>query len=124
MIYSLTGSEKEEAQLKLDSMITGYAVDKYNALKQGTAYSAYIDNAALKQSALDTMGFTSSGMSALTETTGSVTYVVNRPEVTVLSGGQFGVRVDYTVEVPFEVFGNRIATISIPIHIVSKFTEK
>lgn len=123
-VLHTANAEKEDKQLILDSMMTSYAVEKYDALKQGAAYTKYIDNATMKSKAYSVLGFGYSGTTRLTVSNGDRVYTVTRPIVTTLTGDSFGVVVRYTAKIPFTVFGRRIADISVPVEIVSKYQEK
>lgn len=123
-IYNCAESEKTEAQLRLDSIITSYAVEKYNALKQGKAYDDYLSQEELIRKAYEALDFSNASIKEIAITKGSMKYSIQRPTITYLSGGQFGIETSFDVIVPFEVFGRRVADIRIPILIVSKYTER
>ena len=42
-VYHIANTQKEETQLKLDGCVTRYAIEKYDALKQGAAYDEMIE---------------------------------------------------------------------------------
>lgn len=123
-IYNCAESEKTEAQLRLDSIITSYAVEKYNALKQGKAYDDYLNRDELINKAYEELGFSNASINEIMIVKGSMNYSIQRPTISYLSGGQFGIETSFDVIVPFEVFGHRVADIRIPIMIVSKYTER
>ena len=123
-MFNTAESEKAEAQLKLDRLITAYAVEKYDALKQGDAYSTYITPEKLVSEAYKALGFELLSTDKLTVTKGTLTYVVERPQITYLSDGQFGVEATFTIRLPFEVFGRKIADLTVPVKVVSKYTER
>lgn len=123
-VLHTANAEKEDKQLVLDSMMTSYAVEKYDALKQGEAYDKYIDNSTMINKAYTVLGFGNSSTTKLTVTTGDRVYTVTRPTVSALTGDSFGVVVRYTAKIPFTVFGKQITDISVPVEIVSKYQEK
>lgn len=62
LVFSLVRSEKEASRLALDSLVTKYAVEQYDALKQGEAYASHIDRAQLVRRAYGTLGFADAGI--------------------------------------------------------------
>ena len=120
-IYNCAENEKAEAQLKLDSLVTSYAVDKYNALKQGKAYSQYLNQSELIAKAYEALDFGSASIRERVISKGSLTYTIQRPEIRYLSDGQFGVKASFDVIVPFTVFGKTVGEVIIPIAIISKY---
>ncbi len=123
-IYNCAESEKNEAQLRLDSLVTSYAVEKYDGLKQGKAYDDYLNREELIRKAYEALDFSNASINEIAITKVSMKYSIQRPTITYLSGGQFGIETSFDVIVPFEMFGHRVADIRIPILIVSKYTER
>lgn len=109
-IYIAAGLQKDEAQLKLDSYMTKEAIKDYNAFKQGLNYRDYIDENELKNGATAVVKATSDNITNLT--------------VTALEGDSVGVRVSYTLTIPFELWGRRISDIAVPVNLISKLTER
>ena len=62
LVFSLVRSEKEASRLALDSLVTKYAVEQYDALKQGEAYASHIDRTQLVRRAYGTLGFADAGI--------------------------------------------------------------
>ena len=123
-MYNCAEAEKTETQLKLDSMITSYAVAKYDALKQGKAYESYLSPGELVKKAYESLGFEDASISEKTVTKGNLTYQINRPDIRYLSEKEFGIVASFNVIVPFTVFGQNVTDITIPITIISKYTER
>ena len=119
LVFSLVRSEKEASRLALDSLVTKYAVEQYDALKQGEAYASHIDRAQLVRRAYGMLGFADAG---ITEKT--VSNTVSRPEITAADSGGIGVTVRYTMTVPFRAFGRVVAEIPIPVEINAMLNEK
>ena len=82
LVFSLVRSEKETSRLALDSLVTKYAVEQYDALKQGEAYASHIDRAQLVRRAYGTLGFADAGITEKTVSKGDASYIVSRPEIT------------------------------------------
>lgn len=112
MIYHIANEQKKDTQLALDSYVTTYAVEKYNALKQGEAYDKYIDLTGLVDGAYEVLE------AERTDCT------MTQPTVASLGNDAFGVRVTYELAIPFEAFGIQVADIIVPVDIRSSFTEK
>jgi|GEM_PF-866615 len=124
-VYHIANTQKEETQLKLDGYVTRYAIEKYNALKQGAAYDEMIEREKLVDGAYTLLGFKKSGgVSRTTMTDGEKVYTMSKPTVTALDGDSFGVKVNYHLSIPFEVFGKKVADIDVPVEIISKYTER
>lgn len=110
------------SELLLDSYVTKEAIEYYDAFKQGKPYREYIDENELVDGAYSKIGFP---WESTTEyTPGDNRYVMYRPSITPLSGDSVGVNVSYTLSIPFELWGRKIADITIPVEIVSKLTER
>lgn len=121
-IYHVAREQRDEVQLLLDSYVTKEAIEYYDAFKQGKPYREYIDENELVDGAYSKIGFP---RESITEYTPSDRrYVMYRPSITPLSGNSVGVNVSYTLSIPFELWGRRIADITIPVEIVSKLTER
>ena len=124
-IYHIAREQKQDTQLTLDSYVTTYAVNKYNALKQGTEYGKYIDRADLVDGAYSVLG--SPRIITLEyrpQSNVDAKYSVSKLTVNALVGDSFGVYVTYDLNIPFEVFGMKIADVKVPVEIVSSYTEK
>ena len=106
------------------SLVTKYAVEQYDALKQGEAYASHIDRAQLVRRAYGTLGFADAGITEKTVSKGDASYIVSRPEITAADSGSIGVTVRYTMTVPFRAFGRVVAEIPIPVEINAMLNEK
>lgn len=115
-IYHVAREQRDEVQLLLDSYVTKEAIEYYDAFKQGKPYREYIDENELVDGAYSKIGFP---WESTTEYTPGY-----RPSITPLSGDSVGVNVSYTLSIPFELWGRKIADITIPVEIVSKLTER
>lgn len=118
-VYHVAREQKNEVQLQLDSYVTRYAVEKYDALKQGSAYDRYIDRAGLAEGTYAVLGFSRSATEKSEET-----YVMYRPWIESLTDDAVGVQVEYEIIIPFELFNRKIADISVPVTIISQFKQK
>ena len=123
-VYHIAREQKNETKLKLDSFVTSYAVENYNALKQGEAWIEYIDRDLLVNEVYTLLGFPKF-VTLEYKPTAPVEgkYIMSEPDVYALAGDSFGVLVEYEISIPFEVFGYRISNIIVPIEIISRYTE-
>lgn len=119
-VLSVIHTQKDSMQMKLDSVVIKSAVKNYDALKQGTVYDIYIDYTGIEQEAYVALGFSN----ADTESVEDVLYTMNRPQITTIAEGGFGLSVTYNLVVPFEIWGQNYGNITVPITLTSKFTEK
>lgn len=123
-IYHIARTQKEETQLKLDSYITGVAVKNYNALKQGDVYGAKLDTKEICDGALTVLGFPPVQTVPYIEAGNEkYKYTMKQPHVSYLYEDRFGVYVAYEIVIPFEMWNRKIADVTIPIEIVSLYTE-
>ncbi len=121
-IYHVAREQRDEIQLSLDSYVTKEAIEYYDAFKQGKPYRDYIDENELVSGAYSKIGFPRGSNTEYTPSDNS--YVMYRPTISPLSGNSVGVNVRYTLSIPFELWGRKIADITIPVEIVSKLTER
>lgn len=123
-IYHIAGEQKAETQLKLDSYVTSCAVKNYNALKQGEFYGEYINHNELREGAYTLLGFQSTNSMEYSPEGSNGKYTMSRPNISSITEDAFGVYVEYTLTVPFEVFGQKVTDILIQVRIISQFKEK
>lgn len=123
MIFNLTNADREDRQLAADSLLTQYASTQYNAVKQGSEYEGWLDREGLVSAAYDTLGFPGTTQMLVLDK-GDIRYIVMRPEITPLTGDTFGVKIRYTIRIPFEILGIHVTDITAPISIVSLYAEK
>lgn len=123
-VYHIASEQKSETQLKLDNYVTSCAIKNYNALKQGESYGEYIDRSELRSGAYELLGFPKLTTSEPRPEEKNEKYIMSHPNITSLANDSFGVYVEYTLTVPFEVFGQKVTDIGIPIKIISQFKEK
>ncbi len=121
-VYNVIRKQRVNIQLTLDSFITKEAIEYYDALKQGEPYRKYIDESELVRGAYSSIGFSQAGISEYTASDNSFT--MHRPTITALAGDSVGVSAVYTLSVPFELWGRKVADINIPVEIISKLTER
>ena len=113
--------QKRDVKHKLDSCVTEYAVEAFEAIKQGENYDTVIDLSKLKQSALVKLGFLGAEESYTYEN-GNCT--MSRPQITTLSGGGFGLAVSYTVSFPVIWNGKVYADLEVPLQVTSYYKFK
>lgn len=123
-VFHLVRQEKERNSVILDSVVTKYATENYDALKQGVAFKNIIDRQTLVNRSYTELGFNNATTLTLKKTNGKTEYTVTRPVVTATLGNTFGVEVSYSIKIPFELFGKKFTDITVPIRIESRFTQK
>ncbi len=109
-VYHTARVHEDDMQLRLDSYVTKEAIENYDAFKQGEPYWKYINEIDLIGGARGVISGTPGRKTGLT--------------VTPIKGKSVGVCVSYTLTVPFELWGRKVADIEIPIEIISKLTER
>ena len=123
-VYHIANTQKADTQLLLDGYVTKYAIEKYDALKQGASYEAFIERESLVSGAYTLLGFNKTGVESSISYSGIKEYTMTKPTISATSDDSFGVTLKYTLKIPFEAFGNKIADITVPVEIVSKYTER
>lgn len=124
-IYHVASEQQKYVQLQLDSYVTSQSINYFDALKQGEPYENYIDKTQLVDGAYNLLGFPRIITLEYREViSGKEVYTMSRPEIYALTGGSVGLYVKYTLTIPFEMFGRKIADIRVPVEAVSRFTEK
>ena len=115
-VRSIVMTQKEAAQMELDSVILKSAVEHYDALKQGSAYQGYINYTKLEQDAYDALGFD--------DTDEDQKYRLQNPQITPITEGGFGLTVTYDLVILFYALGENYGNITVPVTVSSQFTEK
>lgn len=113
--------QKRDVQMKLDNCVAEYAIEAFDAVKQGESLDRVIDLDKLKQNAYTELGFN--------VYTQSITYPngncrMSRPTFTTLSGDGFGLTVSYTVSFPVKWGGRTFADLTVPITVTSYYKFK
>jgi len=119
-VYSAIEEQQEEAQMQLDSVILKSAMENYDALKRGSAYQEYINYTQLEQDAYVALGFFNEDIESIEKHI----YTINRPTITPIAEGGFGLTVTYELQIAFWVLGEDYGTITVPVSLTSKYTEK
>lgn len=115
-------AQKRDVQSKLDSYVTAYATEVYDALIQGAHREKYIDWVALEAGAYAVLGFDSESTEQFSYANGNCT--MRRPTVTVLRGDGFGVAVDYVAVFPVRWNGETVTELEIPVTVTSYYKMK
>ena len=113
--------QKRDVEMKLDNIVSEYAVEAFDSIKQGGNLDRVIDLNKLKLNAYTELGFS-------TYTT-SITYPngnckMSRPTITALSGNGFGLTATYTVSFPVKWGGSTFADLTVPITVTSYYKFK
>ena len=118
-VLSAVNTHKSETRLRLESCVMQSAIDNYDALKQGNAYSDYIDTDALIEKSYEALGF-----SWDTEHIEENGRTMTRPEIEALNNNGYGVKVTYELTVPFELLDRTVIDITVPVELVAEYRER
>ena len=116
---SAVNTHKSETRLKLESCVMRSAIDNYDAIKQGNAYSDYIDPQTLVDNAYEALGF--SWDTEYIEDNGKK---MTRPEIEAIQNGGYGVKVSYELSVPFEFLDRTVTYITVPVELSAEYRER
>lgn len=114
--------QKRDVKAKLDSTLSEYAAEMFDAIKQGESYEQYIDYDGLTQKAMKTLGFSSDSVTEYAYPNGNCT--MTRPTVTVLRGNGFGLTLRYTAIFPIRWNGKTYQSLKVPITVSSYYKFK
>lgn len=113
--------QKRDVEMKLDNVVAEYAVEAFDAIKQGESLNRVIDLNKLKQNAYTELGF-STFATSITYPNGNCK--MSRPSITALSGNGFGLTATYTVSFPVKWGGKTFADLTVPITVTSYYKFK
>ena len=113
--------QKRDVEMKLDNIVSEYAVEAFDYIKQGENLDRVIDLNKLKQNAYTELGFNAYATS-ITYPNGNCK--MSRPTITTLSGNGFGLTATYTVTFPVEWGGKTFADLTVPITVTSYYKFK
>lgn len=114
-------AQKRDVKAKLDGYLSDYSVEIFNTLKQGQNFIDHIDWNEFESGALYALGFESNTDDEYVYANG---IRMERPSITTLSGGGFGIKVSYTVYLPVEWSGEKYADLQIPTTVTSYYKLK
>ena len=113
--------QKRDVEMKLDNIVSEYAVEAFDSIKQGENLDRVIDLDKLKQNAYTALGFNAYATS-ITYPNGNCK--MSRPTITTLSGNGFGLTATYTVSFPVKWGGRTFADLTVPITVTSYYKFK
>ena len=113
--------QKRDVEMKLDNIVSEYAVEAFDSIKQGENLDRVIDLGKLKQNAYTELGFNAYATS-ITYPNGNCK--MSRPTITTLSGNGFGLTATYTVSFPVKWGGRTFADLTVPITVTSYYKFK
>ena len=111
--------QKREVKTKLDSVVSEYATEMFDAIKQGAPSERYIDYDGLVRKAYAKLGFPSDTVTEYPYSNGNC--VMMRPQVTSLKGDGFGITLHYTAVFPIVWNGKTYGDLSIPVTVSSYY---
>ena len=114
--------QKRDVKTKLDSVVSEYATEMFDAIKHGAPSEQYIDYDGLVRKAYARLGFPSDTVTEYPYPNGNC--VMMRPQVTSLKGDGFGITVRYTVVFPIKWNGNTYKSLEVPITVSSYYKCK
>lgn len=112
-------AQKRDIRARLDGYVSEYAIEAYDAIKQGDKYDRHMDYTEFKNGCLSAIGFSSSGRCYY-----SNDCTLTGATVTVLRGDGFGLTVRYTAVIPIRWNGRVFTSVSIPVTVSSYFKTK
>ena len=113
--------QKRDVEMKLDNIVSEYAVEAFDSIKQGESMDRVIDLNKLKQNTYTELGFNAYATS-ITYPNGNCK--MSRPTITTLSGNGFGLTATYTVSFPVKWGGRTFADLTVPITVTSYYKFK
>ena len=113
--------QKHDVEMKLDNILSEYAVEAFDSIKQGENLDRVINLEKLKQNAYMELGFNAYATS-ITYPNGNCK--MSRPTITTLSGNGFGLTATYTVSFPVKWGGRTFADLTVPITVTSYYKFK
>lgn len=114
--------QKRDVQKKLDSYVSYYATESYNAIKQGNRYNDHMDYDAFSNGIYRSLGF--AGDTADVYEYDNAGCAMTRPEVTVLKGDGFGLTLRYTAIFPITWNGHSYSDLEVPVMVSSYYKFK
>ena len=108
--------QKRDVKTKLDSVVSEYAAEMFDAIKQGAPSEQYIDYDGLVRKTY------ANTVTEYPYPNGNC--VMKRPQVTSLKGDGFGITVRYTVVFPIKWNGNAYKSLEVPITVSSYYKFK
>lgn len=115
-IFNTVDRQKNDIQLLMDSYLTKYSVQEYDALKQGATYGSHLDREKLLQGSREHFNNYVDNMEE--------NYIVGMPTISLITNKCIGINVSYSVRIPLQFMGKTITHITVPISITSKLNEK
>ena len=113
--------QKRDVEMKLDNIVSEYAVEAFDSIKQCESMDRVIDLNKLNQNAYTELGFNAYATS-ITYPNGNCK--MSRPTITTLSGNGFGLTATYTVSFPVKWGGRTFADLTVPITVTSYYKFK
>lgn len=115
-------AQKRDVKTKLDSVVSEYATEMFDAIKQGAPSERYIDYDRLIRKTYAKLGFPSDTVTEYAYPNGNC--LMKRPQITALKGDGFGITVRYTVVFPIRWNGKTYQSLKVPITVSSYYKFK
>ncbi len=115
-------TQKRDVKAKLDSYVSAYAVEAYDAIKQGSQYAELMDWTDFEDRTVVALGFTDPDMTVYEYPNANAS--MSRPTTTVLRGNGFGITVQYTAVFPIRWGGRTFADLEIPVTVTAYYKFK
>lgn len=116
---------KRNSRIVLDNYIMQTAVENYDSIKNGSDYTEYLDNDTYiyNFSCFNSLDFYENRMYCY-GADGETDYYLTKPIMQFIEEKTMKVSVEYTVCIPLRFMGIKITTVSVPVKIVSKLSQK
>ena len=113
--------QKRDVKNKLDSYVSEYSTQVFDAIKQGENYADHINWTDFEKQALVSLGFDHDAVTVYDYPNGTA---MTRPVVTVLKGNGFGIAVYYQAVLPVTWNGQTYSQLVVPITVSSYYKFK
>lgn len=113
--------QKRDVQRRIDGYIAQYAIDSFDALKQGERYEKYMDYDDLVSQVYCALGFEDESDTEYAYANG---ITISRPVITALQGEGFGLKVEYTAYFPIQWNGTEFTSLAIPVTVTGYYKAK
>lgn len=113
--------QKRDVKNKLDSYVSEYSTQVFDAIKQGDHYADHMDWSDFEKQALASLGFDNDAVSTYDYPNGTA---MTRPVVTVMKGNGFGIIVNYQAVLPVKWNGQTYSQLVVPITVSSYYKFK
>jgi len=116
---------KRNSRIVLDNYIMQTAIENYDSIKNGNDYTEYldIDTYIYNFSCFNSLDFYENKLYCYSAD-GDIDYYLTKPAMQFIDENTMKVSVKYDVCIPIRFMGINVATVEVPVKIVSKLSQK